>query len=89
MREFLDSILSTIGSESLTDDEYDALPESLIMGYNEGVYNALRDTIQTRGSVDDMAKKLKFFFLAKGVYGIKSTPVKPPVSNIFVGGVLE
>lgn len=87
MRDFLDEILAFINAESLTDDEFDLLPEGTVQSYNEYVYQYLRSILQARESVSSMLNKLKSFFIAKGV-SVSSTPVKDPVSNMFMGSPL-
>ncbi len=89
MRDFLDAILAFINAESLTDDEFDLLPESTVQGYNEYVYKYLRSILQARESVSLQLARLKAFFVAKGVSVVEATLVKDPVSQILVGAVLE
>lgn len=88
MRVFLNEILAFIGSESLTDEEFDAIPDTLVQGYNEYVYQALRSILQEREGVSSQLAKLKGFFTAKGV-STSATPVKDPISQIFVGAPLQ
>lgn len=88
MRTFLDDILSFINSESLTDEEFDLLPEGTVQSYNEYVYRYLRSILQGREGVSSQLTKLKSFFQAKGV-SVSETTVKDPVSQILVGAVLE
>ncbi len=88
LRAFLNAILAFIGSESLTDEEYDALPSGLAQEYTKTTYEALRGVIVTRESVSTQAPKLKRYFEAKGV-DLASTPARVPSSQIFVGGVLQ
>lgn len=87
MRGFLDEILEFIGSESLTDDEFALLPQGTVQGYNEYVYKYLRSVLQERESVSGQLKKLKALFVAKGV-NVGDSPVKEPMSQIFVGARL-
>ena len=88
MRVFLDDILAFINAESLTDDEFDSIPDTLVESYNEYVYQALRSTLQGRESVSLQLKKLKGLFIAKGVF-ITESSTPTPVSHILVGSVLE
>jgi hypothetical protein len=87
VRVFLDSILSFIGSESLTDGEFAILPDGTVLGYNEDVYQYLRSVLQDRESVSTMLDKLKSFFEAKGV-NLNSTLPRDPMSSIFIGARL-
>ena len=84
MRAFLNAILAFIGSVSLTDDEFDSLPEGLTQTYSKEVYEALKTIVQAREGVSGQLKKLKAYFLAKGV-DLSSTPSRDPNSQIFLG----
>lgn len=88
MRTFLNSILSFIDSESLTDEEFASLPDTLVQGYNEYVYQALRSILQAREGVSSQLKKLQAYFTAKGV-SVASTTVAAPMSQILVGAALQ
>lgn len=84
MREELNSILAFIGSESLTDQEF----EDLTLSSTEdplAVYEALLGVLNSRESVSDAKERLKNYFLAQGV-----SVGDPPSgrSEIFVGAVL-
>ncbi len=85
MREYLDGILSFIGTESLTDEEFGTIDlestEDQI-----AVYDVLLGVIHSRELVSDMTMRLQNYFLAKGVQVVE---VKVAVSNILVGAVLE
>lgn len=89
MRDFLDAILAFINAESLTDDEFDLLPEGTVQSYNEYVYKYLRSILQARESVSLQLAKLKAFFVAKGVSVVEATATKTPMSQILVGSALE
>ncbi len=89
MRDFLDGILAFINAESLTDDEFDLLPEGTVQTYNEYVYKYLRSILQARESVSAQLAKLKAFFVAKGVSVVEATATKDPVSQIFLGARLD
>ena len=85
MREYLDAILSFIGSASLSEEEWEAvtLPGSPT---DLQVYNALLGVLNARDMVSTQQDRLFFYFKAKGAQ------VPEPVlnkSNIFVGAVLE
>jgi hypothetical protein len=87
MRDYLNQILSFIGTESLTDEEF----ASITLENTDdqiAVYQALLAVLQSRDLVsDDMTMRLQNYFLAKGVPVV--TVTKMPVSNIFVGAVLD
>ncbi len=88
MRDFLDAILEFIGSESLTDEEFDAI-ELEDEEYTTEVYEALKLVLEGRENVSGQAKRLKLYFVAKGV-SLDGTTANPlPSSNIFIGGSLE
>jgi hypothetical protein len=83
MREFLDGILIFIGSESLTDTEFNSI-ELTAADYNKETYEALKAVLENREDVSSQSKKLKMFFLSKGIDLYAS--LKPtPNSNIFIG----
>lgn len=84
MRDYLNAVLTFIGAESLTDDEFDAieLENTLDQVAN---YNALLDVLQARELVSDMTSRLEHYYLAKGV---QVTTPNNAVSNIYVGGCL-
>lgn len=89
MRDFLDEILAFIGSESLTDEEFELLPDGTVQTYNEYVYKYLRSILQGREAVSSQLNKLKSFFVIKGVSVVESTAAKDPVSQILVGKPLQ
>jgi hypothetical protein len=84
LREFLNAILSFIGTTSLTDNEFDALPIDSA-AYNSATYEALAGVLQSRESVSTIKDKLYFYFKARGV---EVTEVSTGRSNIFLGSVL-
>lgn len=85
MRDYLNGILSFIGSESLTDEEFSSIT---VTDQNDhlAVYDALLSVLEARDSVSDMTSRLMHYFQAKGV--AVSQPVLAK-SNIFVGGSLD
>ena len=85
MRAFLDSILDFINSESLTDLEFEGmeLPES--PGYTQEIYTALKLVLEGRESVSGATKRLKLFFIAKGVDLTSPGSTPTPKSQIYIG----
>jgi len=88
LREFLDGILAEIDSESLTDAEYDTVPEDLPEEYTKPVYEALKTVVQEREGVSGQLKRLKAFFIAKGT-DLVGAAARDPMSQIFFGSPLE
>lgn len=87
MRDFLDAILAFINSESLTDEEFEGIDLDA-QAYNKETYLALRSVLEARENVSDQVKRLKLYFIARGV-DVSSTPGVPtPNSNIFLGSAL-
>jgi hypothetical protein len=85
MRNFIDSILSFIGTSSLTDPEFDSLTiESA--DYNQETYDAIYSILESRESISTLDEKLIAYFQAAGFD--PSTPQDTGSSNIFVGGVI-
>jgi hypothetical protein len=88
MRDFLDEILAFIGSESLTDAEFEAtlLPDP--PAYTTLTYLALKDVLASREAVSGQAERLKLYFQARGVDLGADEPAKEAKSNIFIGSKL-
>ena len=86
MREFLDEILEFIESESLTDEEFDTI-ELVTPEYTKEVYEALKAVLESRENVSGQGKRLKLYFIAKGV-DLSDPTVKPAKSEIFLGSEL-
>lgn len=86
LRDFLDEILSFIESESLTDEEFESL-EITAEEYTKETYLALKTVLENREGVSGQAKRLKLYFIAKGV-DLSDSPAKTPKSNIFIGSKL-
>lgn len=84
MREYLDSILSFIGAESLTDEEFSSITVT-DQSDHQAVYSSLLSILETRESVSEMRSRLQHYFLAKG---IEVTPPNDANSNILVGACL-
>lgn len=87
LRDFLDEILAFIESESLTDEEFNGLPDDLTEEYVKDTYLALKTVLENREGVSGQAKRLKLYFIAKGV-DLSDTSAKTPKSNIFIGSKL-
>lgn len=86
MRVFLNNILSFIGSESLTDAEFNSVGVN-VQEYNRETYEALKAVLQGREGVSGQLKKLQSYFTAKGV-DLSNTPARMPASQILIGGPL-
>jgi hypothetical protein len=85
MRDYLDGILSFIGAESLTNEEFGQVT---ITDQNDhvGVYDALLAIIGSRDDVSDIASRLLYYFQSKGI-AVAGAP--SAVSNIFVGASID
>ena len=84
MRDALDSILVFIGTESLTDDEFESI-EDVDMNDQVAVYTALLSVLESRELVSGMTTRLQYYFLAQGV---QVTAPDVARSNIWVGSPL-
>ena len=89
MRDFLNSILSFIGSESLSDLEFETI-DLTIENYSKTTYLALKSVIESRESVSDQGKRLKLYFISHGtdISESESEKTSTPNSNIFIGVAL-
>lgn len=65
MRAALNAILSFIGAESLTDNEYDALTIEDTQD-DVATYEALNAVLVGREAVSTLTDRLRYYFLAKG-----------------------
>jgi hypothetical protein len=85
MRSYFNGVLSFIGAESLTDEEFESieLEDTVDLVAN---YNTLLVILQAREAVTALTDKLQFYYLALGAD--VSDPVNP-VSQIFVGASLD
>lgn len=91
MRDFLNAILAFIGSESLTDEEFSNIEDQgTFVLYSKATYDVLKATIEARESVSGQAKKLKLYFIARGVDVSEAAELKThtPRSNILIGVAL-
>ncbi len=80
-RDDLNAVLETIGSESLTDEEFDALSvtdDSLPVE----IYTAIAGVLDSRESVSDQKDRLKYYYLARGVQVSTITSAR---TNILIG----
>lgn len=87
MRDFLDEILEFIGSESLTDEEFETVSEDLEADFTKEVYDALRAVLESRENVSGQVKRLTDYFTAKGIT-LSASTIPTPNSNILFGGEL-
>ena len=88
LRDFLDDILGFIESESLTDEEFTSIEDLdpvIVEEYSKETYLALKTVIENREGVSGQAKRLKLYFIAKGVDLSDSGSTKTASSNIFIG----
>lgn len=81
MREFLDSILTFIATESLTDAEFATVTATHPL-YDQSTYDDLSRILAGRENVSIMQDRLTFFYNAKGVK-VKETITSS--SNIWLG----
>lgn len=86
MRDFLDAILMFIGSESLTDEEFDGI-DATDEEYTQETFDLLKAVLESRDSVSTQLDKLAYYFLAKGVAVTGSEPTAK--SHIFVGASIQ
>jgi hypothetical protein len=88
MRDDLNDILSFIGAESLTDEEFN----SISLEYTDdpiAVYEALISVLESRENVSLLPSRLRYFFLAQGIdLGLPENSSASRGSNIFVGSDL-
>jgi hypothetical protein len=90
MRDFVNEILSAIGAESLTDQEY---VENFAVGYwtadewTQENYDGVKALLEDRESVSNTLDRLKSLFEAHGLD--ISGAAKTAASNIFIGSKLS
>lgn len=87
MREWLNAILQFIGSESLTDQEYDSINflELEINVYNQAAYDELAKVVNNRETMSTALTRLGGFFTAKG---LEVSPASTSKTNVVMGFVL-
>lgn len=88
MRSFLNAILAFIGSESLTDEEFDDLPDGLEQEYSKATYDALRGVLISRETISMQGTRLKAYFVARGL-DLSGESARVPSSQILIGGALD
>lgn len=88
MRAFLDAILAVINSESLTDEEFETIELEGSGAYTKETYLALRTILEARDNVTGQVKKLKLYFLSRGVDLSDSSTIPTAKSNIYIGDSL-
>jgi hypothetical protein len=84
VRDFCDEILSFIGAESLTNEEFETI-ESSSLTLTLELYNELKAILMSRDAVSGTHNRLYFYFMAAGVQ--VSAPDLAS-SNIFIGAGL-
>lgn len=67
MRDFLDDILGFIGSDTLTDEEFEGIVLPDPPAYSSETYAALHSALEARESVSDATTRLRHYFLARGL----------------------
>jgi len=84
VRDFLDAILTVIGAESLTTEEFEALGLT-VQAYTVETYNALNGVLLAREGISDQPQRLEHYFLARGVDLSSAVETDPARSNILIG----
>lgn len=87
MRDFLNAILTFIGTSTLTDDEFDGFT-GLDFGDNVETYDELKMLLIERDEVTETIDRLELYFQAKGVDVEPVTVDETAKSNIFIGSAL-
>lgn len=87
LRDFANEVFDFINTESLTSAEEQMLDMALPSDYTRETFINLKEILETRESISDTVKKMKFLFLSQGanVYTVKDYK---PKSNIFIGSPL-
>jgi hypothetical protein len=85
VRDFCDEILAFIGSESLTDEEFDSI-ESTSQTLTQQLFQELYAILILRESITDTKMRLYQYFVAGGVDLSEPQSGK---SNILLGAGLE
>ena len=87
-RSFVDNIFAHIGSESLTDNEFESLDPLLPDELTKLTYEALRALLTAREAVSNQLKKLKLYFKSAGAE-LEGSPEYVPRSQIMIGVPLD
>lgn len=87
MRDWLNAILTFIGTTSLTDVEYSSIDQTgmVSMTYNQEAYDQLSAILVSRENVSTMQDRLIGFFKAKG---FDVAAANTASSEIYFGDVL-
>lgn len=87
MRDWLNNILTFIGTTSLTDQEFDSINflNLVTNTYNQSAYDELSKVLQNRENVSTMQVRLAGVFSAKGLDVVVRDTGK---SRIFLGAAL-
>ena len=87
MRDFIDGILTFIGTSTMTDEEFESFTIDSY-GYDQETYEAiLAMVVAYRDGVSVLPERLKAYFEAKGV--AITDPASTANSQIFVGADLS
>lgn len=87
-RAFLDNILTTIQTATLSDTEFSKITLPDDEGLTVKTYAVLRDVLLSRENVSDLHESLRVYFLFNGV-DVSNVPVAPiAASNILLGRAL-
>lgn len=87
MRDWLNAILSFIGTSSLTDGEYSGIDQTGMISqtYNQEAYDQLSEVLDSRGDAGTFQDRLIGVFKAKGVDVAAADTAQ---SEIYLGDVL-
>lgn len=87
MRQWLDAILTFIGSTSLTDSEYDSMNFLKVTNgtYDQASYDELAKILAGRELVTTMQVRLVGFYASKG---FTVSPASTARSEIYIGSAL-
>ena len=88
LRDFYNSVLEFIGTESLTDEEFELSPPDIEPDYTKDTYAFLKRIVSERESVSDTYRRLYSVYYAAGVIDKSESPNRRPASNIFIGSPL-
>lgn len=88
MRAWLNSILTFIGAETLTDPEYESITQTYleVNNYNQAAYDELSKILIAREAISTIIDNLTYLFKIKG---LDVTVASQGKSTIYLGSVLE